>query len=163
MTTSDIEKPSGEKTSSEKTSTDRVLVDTNVLLYAHLNRSPMHAPARTRMEELEAAGAELWISRQTIREFLQATTTPGVLTGAVPMPALLDDVRHMLGRFRIAEEGSQATEQLLFLLSSIPITGKQIHDAALVATMRANQIDRLLTHNATDFARFGSVITVLPL
>ncbi len=86
-----------------------------------------------------------------------------MLTGAVPIPALLADVRHMLGRFRIAEDGPQATEQLLFLMSSIPMTGKQVQDAAVVAAMQAHQISRLLTHNVADFARFGSVITVLPL
>src|SRR5580692_9912856 len=98
-----------------RSGTDRVFIDTNIALYAHLSRSPLHAAARGRLEELENAGVELWISRQTIREFLQATTTPGMLTGAVPIPALLADVRHMLDRFRIAEDGPAATEQLLFL------------------------------------------------
>lgn len=143
--------------------TDRVFLDTNVLLYAHLARAPLHAVAVRRMEELESAGAELWIGRQSLREFLMATTTPGVLTGAVPVPALLDDVRHLTGRFAIAEDGPKVTEELLFLLSSIPMTGRQINDALVVATMRAHNIGKLLTHNAGDFARFGSLITVLPL
>jgi predicted nucleic acid-binding protein len=143
--------------------TDRVLVDTNVLIYAHLSLSPLHAAARARLEELENAGTELWISRQTLREYLHATTTPGVLTDTISIPDLLDDIRHVLGRFHIAEEGPQATESLLFLMSSVPITGKQVHDAALVATMQANRIGKLLTHNSGDFARFGAFITVLPL
>jgi predicted nucleic acid-binding protein len=144
-------------------SSDRVFVDTNVLIYAHLLQSPLHRAALQRLEALEQAGSELWISRQTLREFLMATTTPGYLTETISIDALLTDLRHMLGRFRIAEDSAQATEHLLFLLESIPITGKQIHNAALVATMQAHGISRLLTHNTGDFARFGAFITVLPL
>jgi predicted nucleic acid-binding protein len=143
--------------------TERVFIDTNVLLYAHLLGSPLYRAAVHRLEELEAGGAELWISRQTVREFLSATTTPGVLSEAIPLDKLVTDVRHMLKRFHVAEDSPQVTDRLLFLLESTPISGKQVHDAAVVATMLAHDIPRLLTHNIGDFARFGAFITVLPL
>jgi len=49
------------------------------------------------------------------------------------------------------------------LLLTIPVGGAQIHDANIVATMEVYGIGRLLTHNTTDFARFGGLITVVPL
>ena len=53
--------------------------------------------------------------------------------------------------------------RLLQLASSIAINGKQIHDANVVATMQAYGVTRLLTHNAADFTRYISLITLLPL
>ena len=38
-----------------------------------------------------------------------------------------------------------------------------LHDANIVATMQVYDIKRLLTHNMRDFARFSSLITILPL
>jgi predicted nucleic acid-binding protein len=68
-----------------------------------------------------------------------------------------------MSRFHVAEEGPAVTANLLTLLSSIPIAGKHVHDANVVATMQAHGIPRLLTHNTVDFARFARLITVLPL
>ena len=41
--------------------------------------------------------------------------------------------------------------------------GKQVHDCNIVATMLANGIPRLATRNPTDFKRFASLITVVPV
>lgn len=43
------------------------------------------------------------------------------------------------------------------------MSGKQIHDANIVATMIAYRIEYLLTHNVVDFERFTSLIHILPL
>jgi len=51
----------------------------------------------------------------------------------------------------------------LALVQSVPVGGKQIHDANLVATMQAYGIPKLLTHNVADLRRFGTLITVVPI
>ncbi len=65
--------------------------------------------------------------------------------------------------FHTAEDGPAVTGHLLDLIAQYAIGGKQIHDANIVATMRAYSITRLLTHNTNDFARYAGLITVLPL
>jgi predicted nucleic acid-binding protein len=145
------------------TAVDKVFVDTNVLVYAQVTLSPLNSAAVTKLTDLEHAGVELWISRQTLREYLSAMTRPGVLTASIPMASLLADVRYFATRFYLAEDGPAVTTNLLNLLASIPVGGKQIHDANLVATMQAHQIPNLLTHNTADFARFAAFITVVPL
>ena len=55
------------------------------------------------------------------------------------------------------------TAKLLDLLLQFPSGGKQVHDANIVATMLVHGVPKLLTHNTADFARFSSVIEVLPL
>src|SRR2546427_465439 len=77
--------------------------------------------------------------------------------------ALAADVRHFEQRFHVADETSAVTERLLSLLQDFPIGGKQVHDANIVATMQTYGIQRLLTANVADFARFGQLIAVIPL
>ncbi len=63
----------------------------------------------------------------------------------------------------VADDGPQVTARLLELMEHIPIRGKQVHDANVVATMLAYDVHNLLTHNTADFARYSDLITVLPL
>ena len=142
---------------------DGHFIDTNILVYAHLPTSPWHAAAVSKLKTLETMGVELWISRQTMREYLAAMTKPGVITTPNPALSLATDVRYFAGRFRIAEDGPAVTTELLNLVSTIPMGGKQIHDANIVATMLTHGIPKLLTNNTADFARFASLITVVPL
>lgn len=46
----------------------RVFVDTNVLLRYRITAAPLHIQAVQLMEQQQARDAELWISRQVIRE-----------------------------------------------------------------------------------------------
>jgi len=98
-----------------------------------------------------------------LREYLVAMTRPGELTGTIPLPALLNDVRYVAQRFRVADEGAPVTAQLLALLTEIPVAGRQVHDANIVATMLVYGVRRVLTHNTEDFVRFAAFIEVLPL
>ena len=145
------------------TAADPVLVDTNVLIYHQIALSPFHAAARSQLHDLAAAGNPLWLSRQILREYLAAMSRPGTLTPSLPMTTLIADVQTFESRFLIAEDGSAVTVHLLSLLASISCSGKQVHDANIVATMLSHGIPRLLTHNVADFSRFAGVITVVPL
>lgn len=55
------------------------------------------------------------------------------------------------------------TGRLVDLMENVSIDGSLVHDANIVATMLAHGVDRLLTHNTGDFARFSHLITVLSL
>ncbi|MGH7172198.1 MAG: type II toxin-antitoxin system VapC family toxin [Gemmataceae bacterium] len=145
------------------TAADPFLVDTNVLIYHQIALSPFHAAARSQLRDLFVAGNPLWLSRQILREYLAAMSRPGTLTPPLPMTTLIADVQTFASRFLIAEDGSTVTVHLLSLLASISCSGKQVHDANIVATMLARGIPRLLTHNVADFSRFAGVITVVPL
>ena len=56
------------------------------------------------------------------------------------------------------ENGPVVTETLVALCRAIPIGGKQVHDANIVATMLAHGTRRLLTFNTADFHRYGDRI-----
>jgi len=65
--------------------------------------------------------------------------------------------------YQMADETEQVTLNLLALIKEIPVGGKQIHDANIVATMIAYGIDTLLTANVDDMKRFASKIKIIPL
>jgi len=142
------------------TPADRLLVDTNVLVYASLRNSPWHTQALH--AELQT-GMELWLSRQILREYLVVLTRPGTATLASPAVTATADVAAFERMFRVADDTSDVTSKLLTLVQSVPTGGKQIHDANLVATMQVYEISRLLTHNVADFNRFGALITIVPM
>jgi predicted nucleic acid-binding protein len=145
------------------TAADPVFVDTNVLVYSRQAPSPFHTTAVAKLADLRAAGYELWISRQILREYLASMSRPGVHAGSVPMSVLVNDARAFAATYRVAEDGPAVTAELFALLTTIPAAGKQVHDANIIATMLAHGIPRLLTHNVADFNRFAGHITVEPL
>jgi predicted nucleic acid-binding protein len=141
----------------------RVFIDTNVLVYAVSQHSPWYRAARERLVDLSRADAQLWISRQVIREFLAATSRPTGLTRPLSVQEARRTVEWVTRVARIAEEDALVTRRLLDLLEDPGAQGKQVHDANIVATMRRYGIPFLLTHNGEDFVRYEPDVIVLPL
>ena len=140
-----------------------VFLDTNILVYATVPTAPLHARAAARVAAERAAGHELWISRQILREYLSALSRPQSFTPPFAAAHLIQEVTAFQAHFVVAEDDARVTANLLTLLASIPLAGKQVHDANIVATMQRYSVPRLLTHNVADSARFASLITVEPL
>lgn len=63
--------------------------------------------------------------------------------------------------YRILEDGPAVTETLVRLCREVPVGGRQIHDANIVATMLAHGERRLLTFNTSDFRRYGERIELV--
>lgn len=140
-----------------------VFVDTNILVFANTATAPFHAEAQAALRSFSGSGAELWISRQILREYLATLSRPQSFTAPVPAASLCADVLRFQAQFQIVEDGPAVTGNLLTLMGSTIVGGKQVHDANIVATMQTYGLRRLLTHNTADFARFGSLIKVEPL
>jgi predicted nucleic acid-binding protein len=145
------------------TAADPVFVDTNILVFANTATAPFRAEPQAALQSLAASGAELWISRQILREYLVTLSRPQSFTAPVPVATLCADIVRFQAQFRIAEDAPVVIANLLTLLNSIAIGGKQVHDANIVATQQTYGLRRLLTHNTADFTRFGALIQVEPL
>lgn len=145
------------------TGVDSHLIDTNILMFANLPPHPLQGAAAGRLLALEAAGVEMWISRQILREYLAGMTRPRTYTGSTTMAALVADVKRFERTFRVAEDNAAITARLGALVCSVNAFGRQIHDANIVATMLEHGIPNLLSDNTADFTRFGGLITVVPL
>lgn len=121
---------------------DALFIDTNVLVYATVPPAPLCAAAKAKLAAERAAGHELWISRQIVCEFLSALSRPQTFTPPLAPAILAKEVAAFQAHFIIAEDDAVITANLLGLLTSIPIGGKQVHDANIVATMQRYGVHR---------------------
>ena len=138
-----------------------MFVDTNVLVAARAKvpdrQVAVDALSRERRTEV------LRISRQVIREYLAVVTRPQTWASPLPMAEALLDVDRYASAFEILEDGQTAMDMLASLCREVPVAGKQVHDANIVATMLAHGERRLLTFNVKDFRRFGHRVELVAL
>jgi predicted nucleic acid-binding protein len=142
---------------------EHLFIDTNVLIYLTDRSSSWHRQATEAVESARQRGDILTISRQIIREYLARLTRTHIELGRPPLTEIVENVRIFQRDFRLLEENDAVTTILLRLVETVPMGGRQVHDANIVATMQAHGIRRLLTNNGADFARFASFMTIIPL
>ena len=138
-----------------------MFIDTNVLVQYLNVDAPEHPRARAVMQSAFVQPESLIISRQILREYLAVVTRPQSWADATPMADALDEVNNLIRMFRIVEDGPNVTAQLIDLCREIPVGGRQIHDANIVATMLAYGERRLLTFNTSDFRRYRGRIELV--
>lgn len=139
---------------------DPVFIDTNVLVAASVSAHPSHGVASAYLARLEADGAPACISGQVCREFLVVLTRQPVAGRVFTSDEALAALGTWLSACVAFEENEAVLTELLELVRRHGVKGKQVHDANIVATMRANGISRLATFNAGDFTRFEDEIAV---
>lgn len=142
------------------TNAEPLFIDTNILVYANAAGAPFHEQALRALQSAYQAGRPLWLSRQVLREFIATRTRPQTFAQPSSSAVVIDRVRYFEEHFQVADDTATVTQQLLKLLDTFQLGGKQIHDANIVATMKTYGIRCLLTHNTKDFQRFGELITV---
>ena len=138
-----------------------MFIDTNVLVMSRFPLAPDHDAARASLERAFRDPEPLRISRQVIREYLAVVTRPQTWPVGITRDEALDDVSRLTRSFEILEDGPLVTETLVGLCREVPVGGRQIHDANIVATMLARGEHRLLTFNVADFRRYGDRIELV--
>lgn len=138
-----------------------MFIDTNVLVSSRIPGAPGHDAARASLERAFRDPEPLRISRQVIREYLSVVTRPQTWPVGITREDALTDVSRLLRSFEVLEDGPRVTEWLVGLCREVPVGGRQIHDANIVATMLAHGERRLLTFNGADFRRYGDRIELV--
>ncbi len=138
-----------------------MFIDTNVLVNSRVPGAPHHDAARASLDRAFRDPEPLRISRQIMREYLAVVTRPQTWPVAITREEALEDVARLTSSFEILEDGPVVTDWLLSLCREVPVGGRQIHDANIVATMLARGERRLLTFNVADFRRYGNRIELV--
>ena len=138
-----------------------MFLDTNLFIPARFDAAPAHALARAALNRAERSGEVMRISRQVMREYLAAATRPQAWSAPLPMASALADLSWMEETYEVLEDGPEVMGALAGLCREIPMGGKQVHDANIVATMLAHGERRLLTFNIRDFHRFAAHIELV--
>jgi len=141
-----------------------VALDTNVLLAATDEGRAEHGPALEIVKDWPGRGTTLYISGQIMREYLAVATRPAARNGlGLNLADALANVHALRGRTSLLAEDGKVADRLLALLNDVACSGKQVHDANVVATMLAHGIDTVVTINLDDFASFGQHVNLVGL
>lgn len=141
------------------TTNDNLLfLDTNILVYAAVAESPYHGACVHFLKEQRHSGVKLVVSRQVLREFMATLSRSQSAFPAVQREKIVRIVAAFQRRMAICDDHALVSTHLLRLFAEIPVGGKQVHDANIVATMLAHGIPTLATYNVSDFRRFEPLI-----
>ncbi|MGI0078658.1 MAG: PIN domain-containing protein [Nitrososphaerales archaeon] len=140
---------------------EKILLDTNLLVFAHNRGSPHYAKAsRILVASLQDA-LRLYISTQSVLEFFSVMTNPRKIK---PTPSSQDVTRicsDLLLTRKIRKIFPQtATGEAIEIAEKKSLRGPQIFDCLLAVTAKQNQIDRIWTENLSDFKYFEELVAV---
>jgi predicted nucleic acid-binding protein len=130
----------------------RVLLDTNILVFLASPASSGHTLCQRAVETLIQRGGKPAFSSQVVYEFWCVATRPTASNG-LGWPVA--DARRAIDGFRrefdVLHDSPEVLDIWLGIVVAHDLKGKRIHDAHLLATMKANGVFQLLTCNAADF------------
>jgi predicted nucleic acid-binding protein len=143
------------------------LLDTNVLVRLANTADARHASAARAIVELHRRGEVLHVTPQVLVEFRNVATRPAALNGlGLSMADAEAQAAGFEAAFPLLIETPDIFPAWKALVSAVGVTGKQVHDARLVAVCHAHAVTHLLTFNVSHFVRmvgFGpGIVTVDP-
>jgi len=141
------------------------LVDTNILLRLVQRTDPLNFVIRNAVRNLRNHENILLITPQNCAEFWNVATRPATKNGFGLTPKDADRQLRLIERiFPLLPDISTVYPEWRRLVVTFGVSGVQVHDARLTATMKANNITYILTFNTGDFIRYASegIIAVNP-
>ncbi|MFM1904373.1 MAG: hypothetical protein RLZZ440_2273 [Planctomycetota bacterium] len=135
-----------------------IAIDTNILIYADREESPLHA-ASLRVVRMLAEGDEAWaIPVFCIGEFLRVVSHDRIFDPPTPVIDAVDSVEALLGSpsARLLIPGDRYLRLLRSLIEESGVQGNLVFDAQIAAVCLEHGATRLLTEDR-DFTRFRSL------
>jgi hypothetical protein len=137
-----------------------IAVDTNVLVYAHVQASERHEVARDALLRLAKGRAPWGIPSPCLAEFVRIVTHPRVLEDPYPVAEAIDALAAVLTAptVTILRPGEQYWAFLSAAVREAAARGNLAFDAAIVAICREAGVAELWTEDR-DFHRFSGLRT----
>jgi len=112
---------------------------------------------------LRERGEVLSIFPQNLIEFWSVATRPVINNGlGFSIAKTEDEIISLKALFALQPDTSEIFSEWEKIVLQYQVSGKQAHDARLVAAMRVHNLTHLLTFNITDFKRFTTITAVSP-
>jgi predicted nucleic acid-binding protein len=141
-----------------------ILADTGVILRIFNASDPWHADANRATTALTNRSDQIVLSAQNIREFWNVCTRPVTARGGLGLSIAETNRRVAVleNLYVILEDSPLIYPRWRQIVLTLSVSGKQVHDANLVALMTAYGIDDILTFNGSDFSRFPGITAIDP-
>lgn len=138
------------------------LADTNLILRVADPASSLHPIAVNALAQLLSQGDEVYLTSQNFIEFWAVATRPVEANGfGWTGERVAKEVTDLLARFPLLPDSPDIFVRWRELVTMLPVHGKRVHDARLVAVLQAHSVEHLLTFNLSDFAPMSSVVLLV--
>ncbi len=138
------------------------LVDTNVLIYALDADAPQHPVARSLCEAARDGSVVLYVTSQILCEFYSIVTNARRVAKPQAPADALKALGDLLTFLHVLPIPATAAQGLMQLLQRHPVSGGDVFDLQIVATMQANGIERIYTFNRGDFEAVSGISVIEP-
>ena len=140
-----------------------ILLDSNILVYNADPSSPFHRGSQDATRWLLARGELLYIVPQNLYEFWVVVTRPlGARGLGMTIAQAQPELARLKSLFRFLPDTPAVYLEWERLIVLHAVSGKNAHDARIVAAMGVHSIKQLLTFNGTDFKRFAGITVIDP-
>jgi toxin-antitoxin system PIN domain toxin len=138
------------------------LIDANVLVYAMDADSPHHGASRSLLESARDTYGTVYVTLQTLCEFYSVVTNARRVSKPRSPADALAAISGLLAFAHVLPVPSTTVNGLLDLLRRRLVTGGDVFDVHLVATMEASGILTIYTFNRGDFECFSELEVLTP-
>lgn len=138
----------------------KIFLDTNILIYLKFSNLPFHSETASVFSKLMNNQNSFCISTQVLREYISSCTRENF---HLNYEDVLSDCTDFTNYFELFEDSKEIAKNLFEICKKYKIKGKQVHDANIVATMKINQIQYILTANINHFKRFMDEIEIISI
>jgi len=145
-------------------SDDYAALDTNVLVYALFADTEHHRAARALLDQAEHDDINFCLTPQVLAEFYAVVTNSRRVTEVKSPGEALDVIDTLLSLpgMTLLPVPIDIVTQWTRLLRQHPVTGSDVFDVLLAATLRSHGVTRLYTFNRADFERFDGLDVLTP-
>jgi predicted nucleic acid-binding protein len=139
------------------------LLDTNILLRWIKPDDRDYSLVTSAVERLLRERTALCYTSQNVAEFWNTCTRPLGQNGYGLSPEQTDHrVKLFEENLRLLPDTVAVHEEWRKLIVAHSVRGVQVHDARLAAAMRVHGVQRILTFNEADFARYPGIEAIHP-
>jgi toxin-antitoxin system PIN domain toxin len=142
----------------------KILLDTNILVYAYNEDSVHHKVAKRFLDKVFAGEIKACISQQVLYEFFSVITNAKKVESPLPLEVAADLCVSLW-------EGSElekialtdfVPQKAFALAKSHKLRNGKVFDCVLAASAEANGVTTIFTENIKDFAKFDFLEAVNP-
>lgn len=141
----------------------RILIDTNLLVRSCDPRDVDHRVAVDALDHLDQEGHQLRLVPQNLYELWVVGTRPTNVNGLGFTPwEMHRRIAEFAALFPLLRDERTILHHWQQLVLQHEVTGKQAHDARIVAAMHRHGINHILTFDRGHFKRFTSITVLTP-
>jgi len=140
-----------------------ILIDTNILLRSLQPHHPHCAIVERAISALRTRNETLNVSAQNLIEFWAVATRPANENGlGMTVETAGRELTVLKRLFTLLPEATPVFHEWERLVVTHRVSGKNTHDAHIVAAMIIHGITSILTFNVQDFTRYPNIFAVHP-